>query len=350
MNEITIKTHGRVNLIGEHTDYNGGWVLPTSISQATEIKIKKRSDDLITIRSSANRSHQYQLGQEAPKKTWSDYLEGVTFLLLKEKYKLQGMDLEIHSTIPEGSGLSSSAALEIGVLKGINEMFQLNLSINDIAKLGQRVENEFVGARVGIMDQMAVSYCQPNTALFLDTQNLSSEMIDLADLKFDLVIINSGIKHQLSAENGYNQRRRECEEACRLLNIPSLRLLHHKPLNFDSLPLILKKRVDHVYSENQRVHHAIEAIRKKDLKELGTLLYQSHSSLSIDYEVSIPEIDFLVDGFKNYPQIYGGRMTGGGFGGSVIALAEKGFGKDIAEKIITKFLAKFKTQATIINY
>lgn len=349
MNEIMIKTHGRVNLIGEHTDYNGGWVLPTSISQSTEIKMKKRPDDLVTIRSSANRTHQYQLRQEAPKKTWSDYIEGVTYLLLKEKYKLQGMDLEIQSTIPEGSGLSSSAALEIGVLKGINELFQLNLSINDIAKLGQRVENEFVGARVGIMDQMAVSYCQPNTALFLDTQNLSSIMIDLSDLKFDLVIINSGIKHQLSAENGYNQRRRECEEACRLLKIPSLRFLHHSALNFDSLPLILKQRVGHVYTENQRVHKAIEAIKKKDLNEFGKLLYESHSSLSIDYQVSIPEIDFLIDEFKKDLQIYGGRMTGGGFGGSVIALTEKGNGKSIADKIISKYWDEFKTQATIIN-
>jgi galactokinase len=349
MKEITIKTHGRVNLIGEHTDYNGGWVLPTSISQATDVNIKLRSDDIVTIRSSRDRSHEYKLKLESSKKSWSDYIEGVTYLLFLEGFKLQGMEIDIISNIPEGSGLSSSAALEIGLLKGINELFQFNLSKNDMAKLGQRVENEFVGARVGIMDQMAVSYCIPDTALFLDTENLSTEMIKLPSEAFDLVIINSGIKHQLSSENGYNQRRGECEEACQLLKIPSLRVLHKSKLNFESLPPVLKKRVRHVYGENHRVHNAIKALKAKDLETFGNLLYQSHFSLSKNYEVSIPEIDFLIDEFKNYNQIFGARMTGGGFGGSVIAIAKKGTGKNLAEEIVTRYWNQFKIEAKIIS-
>jgi len=350
MNEIKIKTHGRVNLIGEHTDYNGGWVLPTSIPQATEIYIKLRSDDIVTIKSSGNRFYQYKLKQESPKKFWSDYVEGVTHLLSLEGLKLRGMEIDISSTIPEGSGLSSSAALEIGLIKGINELFRLDLSQLDIAKLGQRVENEFVGARVGIMDQMAVSYCRPDTALFLDTQNLSSEMIQLPTDSFDLIIINSGIKHQLSAETGYNQRRRECEEACQLLKIPSLRFLHQHEMSFDSLPPKLYKRVRHVYGENLRVHKAINALKIKDLETFGNLLYQSHFSLSKNYEVSIPEIDYLVDEFKNYNQIFGARITGGGFGGSVIAIARKGSGKNLAEEIVSRYWNKFRRKGTIISY
>jgi galactokinase len=336
---VHARAHGRVNLIGEHTDYNGGWVLPTTIPQFTEVKLTPNGSGIVKLQSSMagseTRFSSYELGHEKKTETWIDYLQGATHLLLKENPNslVSGFTVEIHSNVPEGSGLSSSAALEISFLKALREAFQLKHTDAELALLGQRIENEFVGARVGIMDQMACALARAGEALFLDTKTLKYEQIKLPLETMDLLVINSGISHR-NVDGGYNQRRAECEEVCAMLKIKELRELETKDLaRLNDLPETLKKRARHVVTENARVQAAVVAIRQKNLILLGQLFYKSHESMSKDYEVSLPEIDQLVELLKAEAGVYGARLTGGGFGGSVVAITKKNTAREIAKKI-----------------
>lgn len=343
-NKIIQKAHGRVNLIGEHTDYNGGWVLPTSIPQFTQVTISHLPYNKIKITSSNDREFAYKLGEENHTNSWIDYVQGATSLL---QTRIQGFEAQIESTIPEGSGLSSSAALETSLLKALNSLFQLDMDEITIAKLGQQIENEFVGARVGIMDQMATCLAQDDEALFLDTKTLNYERIPLPIDEMDLLVINSGISHRLSAhDGGYNQRRRECEEAAKILGVEMLRDIPLKEI--DSLPPLLQKRARHVLTENQRVKDAVVAIKNKNLIKLGTLFKESHLSMKDDYQVSIPEIDLLVTLCSQFEDVYGARLTGGGFGGSIVAITKKGAKQEIAQQIISQYQDQTGSKGTIL--
>lgn len=343
------RAHGRVNLIGEHTDYNGGWVLPTTIPQYTEIRFEKLQGDTVKIHSSEGREYSYLLGTEKFTDTWVDYLQGATKLLREAGIQLSGFEAHITSTIPEGSGLSSSAALEMSFLGGLKKMFSFEMSPQELAKIGQRIENEFVGAKVGIMDQMATSLAQSGEALFLDTYTLTFERILLPMDQMDLIVINSGISHRLSStDGGYNERRAQCEEACRILNIKNLREISVQDLSDIKLPEILLRRVRHVVTENQRVKEAVAAIREKDLKRLGNLFIKSHESMRDDYQITIPEIDLLVNLCLKEKEVFGARLTGGGFGGSIVAIAEKGKKHQIAEKVIKEYEFKTREKGTLL--
>ncbi len=340
------KANGRVNLIGEHTDYNGGWVLPTAIPQFTEVTLTRKPGNAAHISSSGNRDLTYYLGQEKPTGTWIDYLQGAT-KFLGEKGKIGGFEAVIHSTMPEGSGLSSSAALEVSFLKALRKAFKIDVSDVDLALMGQRIENDFVGARVGIMDQMAVSLATSGEALFLDTKELTYERVKLPLDKMDLIIINSGLAHQLSAtDGGYNQRRAQCEEACEILGINQLRDIELKELEGKKLPDVLARRAHHVVSENARVHQAVAAIKENNLTALGKLFVESHKSMRDDYEVSIPEIDLLVELCISDDDCFGARLTGGGFGGSIVAITKKGQGSRIAAKVVEEYMKKTGVKAT----
>lgn len=342
------KAHGRVNLIGEHTDYNGGWVLPTAIPQFTEIHLKKTSGTRAHIKSSGDRDFTYELGSEKHTGTWVDYLQGAT-KFLAGKGKLGGFEATITSTMPEGSGLSSSAALEISFLKALRSAFKIQATDTELALMGQRIENDFVGARVGIMDQMAVSLAKFGEALFLDTKELTFESVKIPLDEMDLVIINSGLSHQLSAhDGGYNERRAQCEEACKLLGIQQLRDIDAHTLARKNLPEILARRARHVVTENQRVHEAVKAIREKNLPLLGKLFIESHMSMRDDYEVSIPQIDLLVELCLADKDCFGARLTGGGFGGSIVAITRKGSGHRIAQKVVADYKTKTGITATIL--
>lgn len=342
------KAHGRVNLIGEHTDYNGGWVLPTAIPQYTEVTLRRADGNKAHIKSSGNRDVTYELGKEKHTGTWIDYLQGAT-KFLSEKGKLGGFEAEIQSTMPEGSGLSSSAALEISFLKALRNAFKVDVSDVDLALMGQRIENEFVGARVGIMDQMAVSLAKMGEALFLDTKELTYERISLPLDKMDLVIINSGLSHQLSAtDGGYNQRRAQCEKACEIIGIKQLRDIDVSTLASKNLPPDLAKRARHVVTENERVHKAVGAIKENNLPLLGKLFVESHRSMRDDYEVSIPEIDMLVELCMADADCFGARLTGGGFGGSIVAITKKGQGSKISAKVVEEYKKRTGINATVL--
>lgn len=353
------KAHGRVNLIGEHTDYNGGWVLPTTIKQFTQITLDTREDDLVTVTSSTDkegnqRSFGYRLGEERKTSEWIDYLQGSTKLMRETmesrgQKNIWGVSVQIESTIPEGSGLSSSAALTVGFLKSLRRAFDLEINDVDIALLAQRVENEFVGAHVGIMDQMAVGLARSGEALFLDTKELTYEQIKLPTDRLDLLIINSGISHRFSEGGGYNERRAQCEDACRLLGIKELRGFRLEELNNRELPDLLMRRARHVITENKRVFQAAEALKKGEPKTLGELFYQSHLSMKNDFEVSIPEIDLLVELCMKDENVYGARLTGGGFGGSIVAITQKDCSNKIGDRIVTEYKKATGQTATVLS-
>lgn len=350
---FTAKAHGRVNLIGEHTDYNGGWVLPTAISQYTEVTLTPHDSKTVQVVSGNGREDFYELGNETKRSSWIDYIQGATKILSQEAKvrgeAISGMTVEISSTMPEGSGLSSSAALEISFLKAMKNAFDLSFSDVELARIAQRVENEFVGARVGIMDQMACSLAKSGEALFLDTKTLNFEQLKLSLDKKDILIINSGITHQLSGTGGYNERRAQCEEACKLLGIKELRDISLEELEKKKLPDLLMKRARHVVSENARVFEAVNAIKEENLPLLGKLFELSHASMRDDYDVSIPQIDLLVDLCLKQSGVYGARLTGGGFGGSIVAITEKGKAHEVAEKVLPAYQEKTGKKATVLS-
>src|SRR5713226_7920323 len=347
---VTAQAPGRVNLIGEHTDYNDGFVLPTAIPQVTRVELAARDDQTVQFWSSADpKSHvlRFELRQEAPQRAWIDFIQGVTHLLRQDGYALRGFNARIESNVPLGSGLSSSASLTVALMRGLRAGFDLKLDDVQIARLGQRVENEFVGARVGIMDPMAASLADQGTALFLDARTLEFERVPLP-AGADLIVLNSGISHQHAAGD-YNTRRAECEKACALLGIRQLRDLSIRDLDrVQSLPQPLGRRARHVITENERVLEAVAAMRTGDLSRLGELFYASHDSMRDDYEVSIPEIDLIVDLARADADVYGARLTGGGFGGSVVMLAHAGRGQAVAERISDAYAKRSGKQPKIL--
>jgi galactokinase len=344
---------GRVNLIGEHTDYSGGFVLPLAIPQRTRIELAPRIGTLVRAWSAEiadGAVEEYRLGDEAPRKDWLDYAQGITQVLRQEGYGLRGFDLRIESDVPLGSGLSSSAALEVSLLRALREAFGLDLDDVGIALAGQKAENDFVGAPVGVMDQMASSLADESTALYLDTRSLEYERIPMPQ-DAELVVINSGISHSHSVGE-YRTRRQECERAAELLGVRQLRDLSTQDLwRLPSLPEPLDRRARHVLTENARVRSAVAALRERDLPRLGKLLYASHESLRNDFEVSIPEIDHLVELASEEPDVYGARITGGGFGGSIVAVARRGTGRQVGDRVTAQYSqgsGEGKPRATVL--
>lgn len=342
---------GRANLIGEHTDYNGGFVLPTVIPQRTRVQLAPRNDDFVRVTSmEAERPGEiaeYALGAERPGRDWLDYIQGITKILRAENYKIRGFEARIESDVPLGSGLASSAALEVSLARALREAFALELDDLRIAQIGQRAENEFVGANVGIMDQMASSLGSTGSALIIDTHTLHFETVPLP-AQLELVIINSGVSHN-HAGGEYNTRRNECKRACQLLGVAELSELSRADLyKLAVLPEPLQRRVRHVITENDRVLDAVNAIYAGDVACLGELFYASHRSMRDDFEISIPEIDLLVELAAADPDVYGARLTGGGFGGSVVILAMQGKARKVATRVAKNYARQSGRQPAIL--
>jgi galactokinase len=333
---------GRVTLIGEHTDYNGGFVLPTVIPQRTTVELAPRPGGTVralSVNVGRPTPFEYIVGTEAKRARWTDYLQGITWVLAKAGFSVGGADIRIDSTVPLGSGLSSSAALEIALLRAFREAFTLPIDDLQMALLGQRAENEFVGAPVGVMDQMACTLAGGGQALFLDTRSLDWSVVPLPP-GAELVVLNSGIAHN-HAKGDYRTRRAECEEAARQLGVAQLRDLGVQDLErIMRLPAPLCRRARHVVTEDDRVLAAVAVMRSGELEALGQLFYASHDSMRDDYEVSIPEIDLIVDLARALPDVYGARLTGGGFGGSVVMLTKPGAASDVASRIAADYAGR----------
>lgn len=341
--QLEVQAAGRVNLIGEHTDYNDGLVLPTAIPQHATLQIAAAADKTkVSIYSlQMNQLLEYQLGAEITGHGWLDYVQAVTHLLNLEGFAITGFQMVVTSDVPLGSGLSSSAAFLVVLLRGIRELFKLEITDLAIAKLAQRAENgPIVGARVGLMDQMACSLATLGEALFIDFKTTAFERVPLPK-DAELVIIHSGITHSNAHDNGtrnYKTRRAECEKACELLGIKTLRELEIYDLGrINSLPSPYSKRARHVVTENARVLEAVAAFKAADLEKIGRLFDASHVSMRDDYDMSEPAIDSLVEIAKASPAIYGARLTGGGFGGSIVALAKLGQGRAAGQAIALEY-------------
>jgi galactokinase len=342
---ITTSAPGRVNLIGEHTDYNGGFVLPTPIPQRTTAELRRRKDGLVRVWSrEIGAWAEYTLGDERRRGGWLDYVMGCTQALRQTGHALEGFELKIASDVPLGSGLSSSASLELAVLRAIRQAFGLAIDDTQLALLGQRAENELVGAPVGAMDQLCASLGQPGSALFIDTRTFATRLIPLPD-GLDLLVIDSGVQHD-HATGGYRTRRAECEEAARRLGVPQLRDLGADDLaRVARLPGTLARRARHVITEDDRVLAAVAALEALDLRTLGELFVASHASMRDDFEISVPAIDTLVAIACADPDIYGARLTGGGFGGAIVAIAKAGTAAAASRRITDQCLSQYRDQA-----
>ena len=332
---VSAEAPGRVNLIGEHTDYHEGFVLPTAVPQRTRVEIRRRDDTRVQAWTAnfPGDMVSFEIGRERPAHRWIDYVQGATAALSRRGYPVTGFDVRIASTVPPGGGLSSSAALEISLLRALRSLFVLPLDDLSLATLGRQVETDFVGAPVGIMDQMASSLARPGEALLLDTRSLLFERIPLPP-DAELIVINSGVPHQ-HALGEYATRQRESFEAAAELGVGVLRDMGMADLpRINKLPAVLAKRARHVVTENDRVVRAAQALREHDLAEFGRLLDASHVSMRDDYEISTPEIDALVAIGQRDPDVRGARLTGGGFGGSVVMVARAGAGLAAAARVL----------------
>jgi galactokinase len=345
---VRAEAPGRVNLMGDHTDYNGGFVLPATIPQHTIVEAARRHGTQVRVWSDQfpDAIAEYELGRAVRRGIWTDYVQGMTIEL--EPFGLTGgFDARIASTVPPGSGLSSSASLEIAVGRAVRELFSLAVDDLELAKAGQRAENLFVGAPVGIMDQMACSLGEEASALFLDTRSLEFDRVAIPR-GVALVVIHSGITHR-HADGGYITRRRECQQAAEALGVESLRDVPTPAADAVArLPSPLDRRVRHVLSENRRVRETVTAFRAGDVVEAGRLFLESHASLRDDFEVSVPEVDRLVELATLVQGTYGARLTGGGFGGSIVALADASRARKAAIAIADAYEKETRTSARVM--
>lgn len=339
---LIVRAPGRVNLLGEHTDYNEGYVLPIAIDRATYVAVRPSDDQRIEVFATELADEDaFDLDQieRSAAHPWSNYIRGVVKSLLVAGHTLSGAQLLISSDVPRGAGLSSSAALTVATGYAFQVLNRLNILGEELALLAQGVENSFVGVQCGIMDQFISALGQADHALLLDCRNLSYQLVPLPP-EVKIVVCNSQVVHAL-ADSAYNQRRAECQEAVQLLKqwYPSITALRDvTPEQFQrhaaELPAPLQARVRHVVSENERVLHGAAALERGDVAAFGKLMDASHASQRDDYQVSIPEIDLLVDAARRVPGCYGARLTGGGFGGCTVNLVESSaitqFQRDVA--------------------
>jgi galactokinase len=322
---------GRVNLLGEHTDYNDGYVLLIAIPQQTTVQLTLSADRLHHFYSQAFPEQVSLTSTDPVPRGFASYLYGCIRVLEQQDISIPPLNVHVTSSVPIGAGLSSSAALEVAMLRGLRSLLALDLNDVQIAQLGQQAERQYSGVQCGIMDQMAASLGDSQHLLFLDTRTLEFQRLPLP-IGAEIIAIDSGIPRTL-ATSGYNQRRSECEAAAKLMGVKALRDI----LNIAAiahLPSPLLERSRHVITENDRVLKARQGI---SAKLFGELMNASHASLRDDYQVSIPGLDSLVDILQKTEGVFGAKLTGAGFGGSCVALVEAGKGRSIAEQVLRDY-------------
>jgi galactokinase len=330
--EVVSSAPGRVNIIGEHTDYNQGYVLPAAINLRNYFLLSKRKDEKICIWTENFKKREMFSLQEIPfskQEKWVNYVKGIFWALQEEGFELQGVNGLVWGDIPLEAGLSSSAAFEVSLILGLNTLFKLNLAPQRMAELARKAENDFVGVQCGLMDQFVSVFGEKNKAVFLDCESLEYELVPLHLEREGLriFVFESGVKREL-ASSEYNKRQLESFRALELLKkygVKSYKQANLKLLEEgkDEMDEALFKRARHVISENGRVKHAVGALKKDDFRLLGELIFRSHESLRDDYQVSCPELDLLYETAREFPGCFGARLTGAGFGGSGIALVKQ---------------------------
>ena len=334
---------GRVNLIGEHTDYNEGFVLPFALEQQAVIAAGRRDDDALVLASlELDEELHVPIAELAPGQTgWTAYLAGVVWALREAGHPIGGTTMVLTSDVPLGAGLSSSAAIECAAVTALAGLYDLDIALMDRARLAQRAENDYVGAPTGILDQAASTLATAGHGLFMDCRTLETEQVplDFAANGLELLVLDTKTPHS-HVDGEYGARRAACEEAARTLGVAALRDVTDLD---DALSKLedetLQKRVRHIVTENQRVLDAVAVARGGDLRDLGPLLDASHASMRDDYEITVDTVDLAVETARAEGAV-GARMTGGGFGGCIIALAPAGQGASIAEGIERAFAAK----------
>ncbi len=347
---------GRVNLIGEHVDYNGGRVMPCAISKGTYLAVSKNTDKKIRFACMdfpEKAELHIQSSYSKTGKQWFNYPLGIMDYLIREGYELSGLDLLFAGDLPVGAGLSSSASIEVLTLFALNELYQFGISKIDMALAAKKVENEFIGVNCGIMDQFAVAMGKKKRAILLDCDTLAHEYIPFETNEYVLAIINTNMQRALS-ESKYNERFAECGAALKALkkglHIDKLCDLDWKTFESNQHLIAdetLRKRTRHVVSENERVGKAVDALRTNDAMAFGSLMFASHQSLKEWYEVSGIELDTIVGFAKNYNGCIGARMTGAGFGGCAIALIQKDLLIDFSGKLTNFYKNKIGYAPTV---
>ncbi|MBN1597386.1 MAG: galactokinase [Bacteroidales bacterium] len=340
---LTYFAPGRVNLIGEHTDYNGGYVFPCALSFGTYMLVRKNSDQVIRFASTNfDYSSSVKLSELEHKHDgeWINYPLGVINELKKKGYEVAGMDILYHGNIPNGAGLSSSASIELVTAYAINDLYALNINRTELALIGQKAENEFVGMNCGIMDQFAVAMGKSNTAIFLNCDTLEYSLVPVKIDGYKIVITNTNKGRKLT-DSKYNERRGECQSALDAINEGENSFKNLSEISvgqFTELQKLIRdetvrNRARHVITENNRVLKAIKALNSNNLSQFGELMYASHESLRYDYEVTCLELDTLVEEAQKCEGVIGSRMTGAGFGGCTVSIVAEDKVDEFQQKV-----------------
>ncbi|HEX7691141.1 MAG TPA: galactokinase [Sediminibacterium sp.] len=347
--DMIVRSPGRINLIGEHTDYNMGFVLPASIDKAIYFAIQRRQDRGIhLIAADLDQSYNTSLDNLVPSGLqWPDFILGVVEQLTRNGYALQGFNAVIGGDVPLGAGLSSSAAVECAVVFALNELYVLGIDKKNMVLYAQKAENEFVGLQCGIMDQFASMFGREGKVIKLDCRSLEYEYMPFPSEKADILLLDTGVKHSL-ASTEYNLRRQECEKGVSRIaqKYPSVKSLRDADMNMVNECLaggdpVVYKRCKFVVEEIQRLQGACEDLRNEAFTSFGSRMFATHYGLSSEYEVSCPEADALVEMARAHTYVLGARMMGGGFGGCTINLVEKGRAEALAEELAPKYFERF---------
>ncbi len=356
---LLVKAPGRINLIGEHTDYNNGFVLPAAIDKYIYFALSEAENTSTCCIYSMDKEQHFKFSLDSfeplPAGSWQNYILGVVSELQKAGFEVRAFQLVFGGNIPEGAGLSSSAALECGLAKGLATLFNFSIDNSQLALIAQQAEHNFVGVKCGIMDQFASLNGRKDQVMLLDCESLNINYFPLLLEEYSLVLCNSNVTHEL-ASSQYNVRRSQCEEGVTKLqkydnSIQSLRdvSLEFLQKHQSVLDSTVYKRCHYIITENQRVHAFCEALQEKRFEEAGELLYKAHAGMQHEYEITCPEIDFLVESTKELPEVLGARMMGGGFGGCTLNLMRGDFKKDFTHIISERYKTKYEIDPTIFE-